>query len=774
MSKIAAMLLSTIMLLSAVSCNKTPPDVPDNTDENKENKSVEEQLLSYDSYDVFEDEIYLCDDVYRSDDTRTHGTGSISLPMGQEVLEVKDYDILLCGDGCSPESVVSRASQGYAPAYYVVPDGEMDGNYKVLKFKMEIPEPMLEDIKKQGVYEQITEEIESQYYYLLVLDEKHYAYINLERIEGAEKLEHEAELADSIVKNAKVTFEPKNEKLDLTIERVVRLAENKGEALTWSDFQMYNAIETGSGLYILVYEIDEAFDLMIGGSSPVSSPMYIRLVTKADRDNYIDIRTEDVEIFISENQKDNQASSTEIQIGAYVVSPVGEELRVRDIDSYKEYAVSLSFCVNHTVKEGAFYWITGILDSEANHITVEFPDNFHSPQRYQHTEEGDLPLSVYATNVTNTGLKIRFELAEAPQTGNIQTGDWYEIEKYENDEWKKVETVISNYGFDDIAYLIKENDITEFEVNWEWLYGKLSPGRYRIIKEIIHFRETGNFDKKLYEACFVISDKPFENNLQSKEEQYSKVTEISVLPDSKENAIVTGTTVGGFVEFYCFTPGLKYYRYDSGTEKYYECEVYLPETYEDGEIIYIRPGAGSGEIEIIMRAVDENGNVIYPAYLFASPIAPLDSQPSSRAVYDEQELIDSGINTELLCGYPKASYFTPITLESITKDDVNETECHVFVKEESEYTQYLLLQPSEELSDISLSLMELTDEGFVPGEKLYTLDKLNSDKPLVVGVVFYGDFTTYGLSFTGAQGNEYNYTIYTSGKDGSVILQKQE
>ena len=299
MKKILVTLLAAVMLLSVVGCNKTPPDVPDNTDKDKENKSVEEQLLSYDNYDVFENEIYLCDDVYRSDDTLTHGTGSIALPMAQDVLKVKDYDILLCGDGCPPESVVSRASQGYAPAYRVVSDGEIDGNFKVLKFKMEIPEQMLDDIKKQGVYEQITEEIESKYYYLLVLDEKHYAYINLERIEGAEKTENEKELADSIVKNARVTFEPKNEKLDLTLERVIRLAENKGEELTWSDFQMYNAIETGSGLYILVYEIDETFDLMIGGV-PTSSPMYIRLVTKSDRDVYIDIRSEDVEAFIAD------------------------------------------------------------------------------------------------------------------------------------------------------------------------------------------------------------------------------------------------------------------------------------------------------------------------------------------------------------------------------------------------------------------------------------------------------------------------------------------
>ena len=310
MKKTLITLLVAVLVLSVVGCNKTPPDVPDSTENNNENIGAPDQLLSYDNYDVFEDEIYLCDDVYRSDDTPTHGSASIALPMAQDVLELKDYDILLCGDGCSPESVVSRASQGYAPAYHVVSDGEIDGNFRTLKFKMEIPEGMLEDVKKQGVYDQIIEELGGQYYYLLLLDETHYAYIYLERKEGVEKIDDEAELADGIVKNAKINFEPKNEKLDLTIERVIRLVENKGEELTWSDFQMYNAIETGSGLYILVYEIDETFDLMIGGSSPVSSPMYIRLVAKANRDDYIDIRTEDVEKFISESRREEAATET--------------------------------------------------------------------------------------------------------------------------------------------------------------------------------------------------------------------------------------------------------------------------------------------------------------------------------------------------------------------------------------------------------------------------------------------------------------------------------
>ncbi len=204
----------------------------------------------------------------------------------------------------------------------------------------------------------------------------------------------------------------------------------------------------------------------------------------------------------SENESES-TSGSEIEIGAYVVSPVGEELRVRDIDSYKEYTVSLSFCVDHTVKEGAFYWITGILDSEANHITVEFPDNFHSPQRYKHTEEGDVPHSVYAVNVTDTGLTIRFECGDVNE-GELQTGAWYEIEKYENGEEYKINT-IAEANWQEVAYLIKENDITDIEVNWERLYGKLSPGRYRINKEVITFRGTGDFDKTKCSATFVIS-----------------------------------------------------------------------------------------------------------------------------------------------------------------------------------------------------------------------------------------------------------------------------
>ena len=88
----------------------------------------------------------------------------------------------------------------------------------------------------------------------------------------------------------------------LTLDKVVELSA-KGEKLTWSDFEQYESIETGSGLYILVYEIDENFDLWIGGTSKEESPFYIRLLTKSNTDNYIDIRTDDVNEFIKSNKE---------------------------------------------------------------------------------------------------------------------------------------------------------------------------------------------------------------------------------------------------------------------------------------------------------------------------------------------------------------------------------------------------------------------------------------------------------------------------------------
>ena len=63
-------------------------------------------------------------------------------------------------------------------------------------------------------------------------------------------------------------------------------------------------------------------------------------------------------------------------------------------------------------------------------------------------------------------------------------GEWYKIEKKVNNEWYEVKPIIDDYGFDDIAYIPDENGEVKFVIDWEWLYGKLPPGVYRILKQV--------------------------------------------------------------------------------------------------------------------------------------------------------------------------------------------------------------------------------------------------------------------------------------------------
>ena len=88
----------------------------------------------------------------------------------------------------------------------------------------------------------------------------------------------------------------------LTLDDVVTLSQ-KGDALTWSDFERYQGREVGFGLYIMRYEIDELFDVLVGGV-PDETPWYIYLRVNNEADDSIDIRTGNVSAFIEAHRND--------------------------------------------------------------------------------------------------------------------------------------------------------------------------------------------------------------------------------------------------------------------------------------------------------------------------------------------------------------------------------------------------------------------------------------------------------------------------------------
>ena len=113
----------------------------------------------------------------------------------------------------------------------------------------------------------------------------------------------------------------------------------------------------------MIYDIDETFDLMIGGGAPVSPPMYIRLVTKADRDNYIDIRTEDVEAFISENIKEESATETSELLCGY---PKASDFVLTEADIE---TIALEHCKHN------YDYIETTYDADNKKWQVEFWEN---------------------------------------------------------------------------------------------------------------------------------------------------------------------------------------------------------------------------------------------------------------------------------------------------------------------------------------------------------------------------------------------------------------
>lgn len=86
-------------------------------------------------------------------------------------------------------------------------------------------------------------------------------------------------------------------------------------------------------------------------------------------------------------------------------------------------------------------------------------------------------------------------------------GDYFLLEKKVNETWYQVPTIMDNYGFHSIGYDLPAGGNGEWRVDWSWLYGKLEPGDYRIVKDILDFRGTGDYEKYYLAADFSVDER---------------------------------------------------------------------------------------------------------------------------------------------------------------------------------------------------------------------------------------------------------------------------
>ncbi len=115
-------------------------------------------------------------------------------------------------------------------------------------------------------------------------------------------------------------------------------------------------------------------------------------------------------------------------------------------------------------------------------------------------------ITLTAEDVSPTGLTIICEQVNGEQHGELQTGSLYWLEVFEDDTWQAVSYLPQEYdvAWTAEAWIVSLDDTTEWNVDWEWLYGELPSGTYRIGKFVMDWIEAGHYEEQMYYAEFEI------------------------------------------------------------------------------------------------------------------------------------------------------------------------------------------------------------------------------------------------------------------------------
>ncbi len=118
----------------------------------------------------------------------------------------------------------------------------------------------------------------------------------------------------------------------------------------------------------------------------------------------------------------------------------------------------------------------------------------------------DWGLTLSVKDVTPTGLMLVYGQKEGNPTGQVQWGEDYHLSVLEEGIWKDVPSIIENAVWLGIGHGFAGDGDVEAPISWEWLYGELPAGTYRLEKEFMDWRGPGDYDEATYWVEFKISE----------------------------------------------------------------------------------------------------------------------------------------------------------------------------------------------------------------------------------------------------------------------------
>jgi len=131
------------------------------------------------------------------------------------------------------------------------------------------------------------------------------------------------------------------------------------------------------------------------------------------------------------------------------------------------------------------------------------------------SNETDWEPTIYETVDNLDGVTMNAKNGTVSSTGLIVTlennsdqqyvyGEEFMLEKEIEENWYQVPVITADYGFNDIGYNLASSEVEELAIDWDWLYGSLDTGKYRIVKGILDVREPGDYEKYFLTAEFKI------------------------------------------------------------------------------------------------------------------------------------------------------------------------------------------------------------------------------------------------------------------------------
>ena len=169
--------------------------------------------------------------------------------------------------------------------------------------------------------------------------------------------------------------------------------------------------------------------------------------------------------------------------------------------------------------------------------------------------------------------------------------------------------------------------------------------------------------------------------------------------------------------------------------------------------------------------IEDPETMIYAAPGFVNEVTALIDEAGAYTIVEEQTDADGNLWGGLKSGLGWVCLTNP-PLAPIHADYAEESfnAFHAYWCDETDYITAIGFTPAEKLTDVKFGLLDWFEtESWQMAEVLYTMDELDPDHAFLAQVVFWGDMTTYGISFTDADGAERHYAVSISGRDGSLV-----